>query len=142
MEDTSRRAHYSANPCSRHCTDRRLADDSEYLASPCFFRTEQQLLDGLEQVATDLQSMIRAFRSKKSRLHLASDGALGDNLATHGWILSTGKADLYYKCSGPVNGPFHTNSSTRSELGGCASSLLFISSLSTFWGFRHQRSFR
>jgi hypothetical protein len=118
----------------------RLEEFSEYLASSHFSRTERRLLDGLEQVATDLQ-ISRAFRSKKSRLHLASDGGLGDNSATHGWILSTGKAVLY-KCSGPVDGPFDTNSSTRSELGGCASSLLFLSSLSTFWGMRHRCSFR
>ncbi|KAI2493731.1 hypothetical protein MHU86_20801 [Fragilaria crotonensis] len=35
-----------------------------------------------------------------------------------------------------------TNSSTRSELGGCASSLLFLSSLSAFWGIRHRCSIR
>jgi hypothetical protein len=117
----------------------RLSDYSEYLASSCFSRTEQRLLDGLQQVATDVQ-INKAFRSK-SRLHLASDGGLGDNSATHGWILSTGTIVLY-KCSGPVDGPFDTNSSTRSELGGCASSLLFLSSLSTFWGYRHRCSFR
>ena len=117
----------------------RLSDYSEYLSSSCFSRTEQRLLDGLEQVATDLQ-ISRAFRSK-SRLHLASDGGLGDDSATHGWILSTGKVVLY-KCSGPVDGPFDTNSSTRSELGGCASAILFPSSLSTFWGYRHRCTFR
>ena len=116
-----------------------LDDYNEYLASSCFSRTERRLLDGLEQVATDLQ-ISRAFRSKKP-LHLASDGGLGDNSATHGWLLSTGTTVLY-KCSGPVDGPSDTNSSTRSELGGCASSLLFISSLSTFWGMRHRCSFR
>ena len=116
-----------------------MSDYSEYISSSCFSRTEQRLLDGLQQVATDVQ-ISRAFRSK-SRLHLASDGGLGDNSATHGWILSTGKIVLY-KCSGPVDGPFDTNSSTRSELGGCASSLLFLSSLSTFWGYRHRCSFR
>ena len=37
-----------------------LDDYNEYLASSCFSRTERRLLDGLEQVATDLQ-ISRAF---------------------------------------------------------------------------------
>jgi hypothetical protein len=115
-----------------------LSDYSEYL-STYLSRTERRLLDGLEKIASDVQ-IWRAFRSK-SRLHLASDGGLGDNAATHGWILSTGK-EILYQCSGPVDGPFDTTSSTRSELGGCASSLLFLSSLSEFWGIRHRCSFR
>lgn len=102
-------------------------------------RTERRLLDGLEQVASDLR-IWRAFRSK-SRLHLASDGGLGEASATHGWVLSSG-TEVLYQCSGPVDGPIDTNSSTRSELGGCASSLLFLSSLSRFWGLRHRCSFR
>lgn len=102
-------------------------------------RTERRLLDGLKQIATDLK-IWRAFRSK-SRLHLASFGGLGDNLATHGWILSRGM-EILFQCSGLVDGPIDTNSSTRSELGGCASSLLLLSTLSDFWGLRHRCSFR
>ncbi|KAI2498643.1 hypothetical protein MHU86_15820 [Fragilaria crotonensis] len=101
-------------------------------------RTERRLLDGLQQKASDLQ-VWRAFRSK-SRLHLASDGGLSKNSATHGWILSTGKQVLF-TCSGPVDGSNDTHSSTRSELGGCASALLLLSSLSVFWGLKHRCSF-
>ena len=101
-------------------------------------RTERRLEDGLQQKASDLQ-VWRAFRSK-SRLHLASDGGLSHNSATHGWILSTGKQVLF-TCSGPVDGPNDTHSSTRSELGGCASALLLLSSLSAFWGMKHRCSF-
>lgn len=115
-----------------------LSDYTEYI-STYLSRTEKRLLDGLEQIASDVK-IWRAFRSK-SRLHLASDGGLGDNVATHGWVLSTGK-EILYQCSGPVDGPLDTTSSTRSELGGCASSLLFLSSLSEFWGIRHRCSFR
>lgn len=100
-------------------------------------RTERRLLDGLEQVASDLQ-IWHAFRAK-SRLHLASDGGLGDTVATHCWILITGK-EVLFQCSGPVNGPMDTDSSTRSKLGGCASMLLFLTSLSDFWGLRHRCS--
>jgi hypothetical protein len=60
-----------------------LSDYGENIAT-CLTRTEQRLLDGLVQVATDLK-IWRAFRSK-ARLHLASDGGLGDNSATHGWL--------------------------------------------------------
>jgi hypothetical protein len=125
-------------PASAPIAPTALSDFSEYISAR-LSRTERRLLDGLEQVATNIK-IWRAFRSK-SRLHLASDGGLGDNSATHGWILSTGK-EVLYKCSGPVDGPIDTNSSTRSELGGCASSLLFISSLSVFWGLRHRCSVR
>jgi hypothetical protein len=116
----------------------KMSDYSEFIDNH-LSRTERRLLDGLEQVASDL-AIWKAFRSK-SRLHVASDGGLGENSATHGWIVSTGKQVLY-QCSGSVDGPIDTNSSTRSELGGCASSLLFLSSLSTFWGIRHRCSFR
>ena len=102
-------------------------------------KSHRRLLDGLEQVATDPQ-VFRAFRSRR-KLHVASDGGLSDEGATHGWILSTGKHVLF-KCSGPVDGPVVTNTSTRSELGGCASALLLLVSLSTNWGMRHRCSFR
>ena len=101
-------------------------------------KTERRLLDGLHQQATD-QQVWRAFR-KKARLHLASDGGLSTHSATHGWVLSTG-SQVLFRCSGPVDGNFDTNSSTRSELGGCASSLLLIASLSKLWGQRHRCSF-
>ena len=103
-------------------------------------RTQRRLLDGLEQVATDIQ-VERAFRSR-SKLHVASDGGLSDGCATHGWVLST-KKRILFRCSGPVDGPSDTNSSTRSELGGCASALLLLVSVSRHWGgFRHRCSFR
>ena len=102
-------------------------------------QTERRLLDGLEQQATDDQ-VFRAFRSK-ARLYIASDGGLFHTSATHGWVLST-RTPVLFTCSGPVDGPFDTNSSTRSELGGCASSLFLLSSLSKVWGTRHRCSFQ
>jgi hypothetical protein len=121
-----------------HPKPTRLPDFSAY-RSECLSRTERRLLDGLAQVASDLK-IWRAFRSK-SRLYLASDGGLGENSATFGWVLSTGN-EVLFECSGPVDGPIDTSSSTKSELGGCASSLLFLTSLSAFWGIRHRCSFR
>ena len=102
-------------------------------------RTQRRLLDGLEQVGMDVQ-VFRAFRARR-KLYRASDGGLSDDGATHGWILSIGKQVLY-RCSGPVDGPVDTNSSTRSELGGCASALLLLVSLSTHWGMQHNCSFQ
>ena len=102
-------------------------------------QTERRLLDGLVQQATDDQ-VFRAFRSK-ARLYIASDGGLTPTSATHGWVLST-RTRVLFTCSGPVDGPFDTNSSTRSELGGCASSLLLLASLSKVWGLRHSCSFK
>jgi hypothetical protein len=112
-------------------------DIHSYLSS-LSSRTERRLLDGLTQTASDLQ-VWRAFRSK-SRLHLASDGGLSTHAATHGWTLSTGKQVLF-TCSGPVDGSKDSYSSTRSELGGCASALLFLSRLTVFWGLKHRCSF-
>ena len=101
-------------------------------------KTERRLLDGLAQQATDLQ-VWSAFRSR-SRLHLASDGGLSNTSATHGWVLSTG-SQVLFQCSGPVDGPMDTNSSTRSELGGCASALLLLSAFTKLWGLKHRCSF-
>ena len=103
-------------------------------------RTQRRLLDGLEQVATDPQ-VARAFRSR-AKLHLASDGGLAEGKATHGWVLST-KKHILFRCSGPVDGPTDLNSSTRSELGGCASALTLLVSVSRTWGgIRPRCSFR
>ncbi|KAI2496069.1 hypothetical protein MHU86_18441 [Fragilaria crotonensis] len=131
ISPTSRPAVSTALPHS-------FPDIQSYIAS-LQSRTERRLLDGLQQLATDLQ-VWRAFRLK-ARLHLASDGGLSETSATHGWTLNTGKYVLF-TCSGPVDGPFDTNSSTRSELGGCASALLFLSSLQNLWGLKHRCSFK
>ena len=98
-------------------------------------KQHQRLLDGLQQLATD-SKVWKAFRSRR-RLHLATDGGLFAQQGTHGWILSTGTTSLF-QCSGPVDGPLDTSSSTRSELAGYASALLLIRALSTFWQTRHK----
>ena len=99
----------------------------------------RRMLDSLGKVATDLQ-VWKAFRSK-SRLHVASDGGLHKHLGTFGWIIST-KNKVLFKCSGPVDGPFDTDSSTRCELCGVTSSLLLLVTLSRFWGIKHRCRFR
>ena len=101
-------------------------------------RSQRRLLDGLEQISTD-DLIFKSFRSK-ARLHVASDGGLHNNSATHGWVISTGK-DILYRGSGPVDGPSESHTFTRSELGGCASVLLLLTSLSKLWGTRHLCSF-
>jgi ribonuclease HI len=95
-------------------------------------------LDGLQQLATD-SKVWKAFRSRR-RLHLATDGGLSAQKGTHGWIISTGTTSLF-QCSGPVDGPLDTSSSTRSELAGYASALLLIRALSAFWQTRHKSKF-
>ena len=110
---------------------------STYLSS--LPTSHRRLLADFDQVGTDVQ-VWRAFRSK-SKLFVASDGGLHKQHGTHGWIVSTGKVVLF-KCAGPIDGPFDTNSSTRCELGGCASCLLLLVSLSRFWGLKHRCSFR
>ena len=51
------------------------------------------------------------------------------------------KSIVLFECSGPVDG--YTQTSTRSELAGGASSILLITSiLARMWGIRHRCSFR
>ena len=99
---------------------------------------QRRLMDQLEQVASD-QQIWRAFRSKK-RLHIASDGGLALSKGTHGWVIALG-SKILFRCSGPLDGPVDTASSTRSELWGYASSLSFIECLAKFWGTRHKCRF-
>jgi hypothetical protein len=100
---------------------------------------QRRLLDGLEQISTD-DKIFKAF-SSKGKLHVASDGGLHNNSATHGWVISTGK-EILYQGSGPVDGPSQSHTSTRSELGGCASVLLLLTSLSKLWGTKHRCKFK
>ena len=87
----------------------------------------------MEQTATDSQ-VLRAFRSRR-RIRVATDGGLHKQKGTHGWVVMIASGSkILFKCAA---GPFITSSSTRSELSGCASALLFIVSLSRFWGLRH-----
>ncbi|KAI2503242.1 hypothetical protein MHU86_11179 [Fragilaria crotonensis] len=109
----------------------------DYLAT--LSRTQRRLVEDVTQVATDLQ-VWRAFRSRE-RLYIASDGGLSGNEGTFGWVISTRKFPLF-QCGGPVDGPFDTNSSTRSELAGFASSLLFITGLARYWGLKHRSRFK
>ncbi|KAI2494260.1 hypothetical protein MHU86_20278 [Fragilaria crotonensis] len=102
-------------------------------------RTQRRLLSEWTQQATDIQ-VWRAFRSR-ARLHLATDGGLLGTQSTHGWILATSTTVLFTG-SGPVDGPFELASSTRSELGGLAASLLLIVGIARFWGLRHKASIR
>ena len=100
--------------------------------------TQRRLLADLHQQASDVH-VWRAFRSK-ARLYIASDGGLHGNKGTHGWVLSS-KTQVLFHCSGPVDGFVSTESSTRSELAGCASSLLLVVAISKLWGLRHRSSF-
>lgn len=101
-------------------------------------RTQRRMVSDVEQVADDLQ-VWRAFRSHE-RLYIASDGGLDGQKGTFGWILATSKTTLF-KCGGPVDGPFDTQTSTRCELCGFASALVLIASVSRNWGLRHRCSF-
>ncbi|KAI2502522.1 hypothetical protein MHU86_11954 [Fragilaria crotonensis] len=102
--------------------------------------TQRRLLADLHQEVSDVQ-VWRAFRSK-ARLYIASDGGLDGNRGTHGWVIASKKHTLF-RCSGPVDGFVSTESSTRSELAGCASSsLLLVAIISRIWGLRHRCSFR
>jgi hypothetical protein len=102
--------------------------------------TQRRFLADLQQQASDIQ-VWRAFRLK-AQLYIASDGGLdGDKEPTAGSWLP--KWHILFLGSGPVDGFASTESSTRSELVGCASSLLLAISISRlWWGHRHRSSFR
>jgi hypothetical protein len=102
-------------------------------------KTQRRLLASLTQVATD-EKIWTAFRSRQ-RIYIASDGGLSDKMGTFGWIIAT-KTETLFQCSGPVDGPRDTSSSTRSELCGYASALLMIATLATSWNTRHRCKFR
>lgn len=102
-------------------------------------RTQRRMVSDVVQVADDVH-VWRAFRSKE-RLYIAPDGGLLGNQGTFGWVLTLSKHVLY-KCGGPVDGPYDTANSTRSELCGLASSLLVIASVARHWGLRHRCTFR
>jgi ribonuclease HI len=101
-------------------------------------RFQRRLIDGYQQTGTDGQ-LLRALRSR-AHLPLASDGGLSGAQGTHGWVLSNG-SDIILQCSGPVDGPADTASSTRSELAGCTSALLLLVSLTRFWGLKFRCKF-
>jgi hypothetical protein len=130
-------ANHSVTPAALPKSPVSFPSFSSYLSS--LPKAHSGLLADLEQVGTDVQ-VWRAFRSK-SKLFVDSDGGLHKHLGTPGWVVSTGTTVLF-KCAGPVDGPFDTNSSTRCELSGCASSLLLLVSLSRYWGLKHRCPFR
>ena len=66
-------------------------------------RTQRRLLDGLEQISTD-DKILKLFWSK-AKLHVASDGGLHNNSATHGLLLSISGKDILYRKFGPVDCP-------------------------------------
>ena len=102
-------------------------------------RPHRRLLDDLQLKSTEDQ-VWKAFRSRR-KLILATDGGLANQRGTFGWILSTGTQSLF-TCAGPVEGPFDTSSSTRSDLAGYASAVLFLRTLSKFWGFKFRVNFK
>ncbi|KAI2497423.1 hypothetical protein MHU86_17081 [Fragilaria crotonensis] len=102
-------------------------------------KSKRRLLASLTQVATD-ETIWNAFRSRQ-RLNIASDGGLSNKKGTFGWVLAATNETLY-QCSGPVDGPRDTSSSTRSELCGYASALLQLTTLSKLWNKRHRCKFR
>ena len=95
--------HKQADPLSSAS----VATFSDFLDS--LPKQHQRLLDGYTQLATD-STIWKAFRSRR-RLHLATDGGLLTQKGTHGWIISTENKSLF-QCSGPVDGPSDTSSST------------------------------
>jgi len=101
-------------------------------------RSSRRLLSNLSQLVSDLE-LWKALSSRQ-RLYIASDGGLSGSHGTFGWILSSAKKTLL-TCSGPVDGPNDTGSSTRSELCGYASALLLLRTLSKRWNRRHRCKF-
>ena len=105
---------------------------------PSFYR---RLLHHHEQQATDVQ-VWRAFRDKKSRLEIVTDGSLAESIGTFGWRILRPPNLILFQGSGPVDGPRESGTSTRSELGGFAAPLLLVAAIARFWGIQHRCKFR
>jgi hypothetical protein len=102
-------------------------------------KSQRRLLASLTQVATN-ESIWTAFRSRH-RINIASDGGLSNKEGTFGWVIAT-KTETLFQCSGPVDSPRDTSSSTCSELCGYASALLLIATLAKIWKKCHRCKFR
>lgn len=79
----------------------------------------------------------KAFRSRR-HVTIASDGRLKQGVGTFGWKIVTKAGESLFTGSGPVDGPYDTANSTRSELGGFTAPLLLCASLARFWGMSHR----
>jgi hypothetical protein len=102
-------------------------------------RWHRRLIDGYEQVASDVQ-IWRAFRRKDRIVDIASDGGLSNSaIGTYGWKIVTTFANrtevTLFQGSGFVDGPSEVGSSTRSELGGFTAPLFLATALARFWAF-------
>jgi hypothetical protein len=77
------------------------------------------------------------YRWLRQKISITSDEGLSNKVGTFGWGIATNTETLY-KCSGPVDGPRDTASSTWSKLCGNASALLFLTTLAKSWCKRHR----
>ncbi|KAI2506762.1 hypothetical protein MHU86_7657 [Fragilaria crotonensis] len=101
---------------------------------------KRRLLSHIQQTVTD-DTLWKALREKQS-ITVASDGGLKGNKGTFGWQVRSSSDEVLAEGAGPVDGPFDVANSTRCELGGYASALLFLSLLHRAWGCRHRCKLR
>jgi hypothetical protein len=92
---------------------------------------QRRLLAHVQQKVTDAE-VLEACKTSDV-LTFATDGGLKDTRGTFGWLISSSNHVVLFEGAGPVDGPFDSSSSTRSELGGFAAVLLFYRLLRSMW---------
>lgn len=97
---------------------------------------QRRLLSYFHQAAPD--DKLWKVLSQKRSITVASDGGLKGHQGTFGWQVQSSANEVLAEGAGPVDGPFDVANSTRCELGGYASALLFLSLLQRMWGCRHK----
>jgi hypothetical protein len=103
-------------------------------------RHQRRLLSHVRQVATD--DTMQQIDSQAPALTISSDGGLKGHLGTFGWQLSTNDNVVLYEGAGPVDGPYDSASSTRSELAGYVAPLILLALISNKFGDIPSSGFR
>jgi hypothetical protein len=101
---------------------------------------QRRLLSHVQQNVSDVDAI--AACTEDETFTFATDGGLKGQRGTFGWLISSSTNVILYEGAGPVDGPFDSSSSTRSELGGYAAVLLFHSLLCSIWNMAPTRSYR
>jgi hypothetical protein len=91
----------------------------------------RRMLNHVKQNVSDVEAWEAC--NTEDPLTFATDGGLKGTRGTFGWIISSSTKVVLFEGAGPVDGPFDSASSTRSELGGFAAVLLFYQVLRSQW---------
>ena len=84
---------------------------------------QRRMLHHVKQSASD-ETILQACQ-QDNEVTIATDGGLKGRHGTFGWLISSHDNEVLYEGAGPVDGPYDSANSTRSELGGIAAAMVF-----------------